>query len=134
MVRSVKRSICSNCNRNLSQFPADIANCPYCGHELEEKTTPGMERMMQPSTAASAKKIRVSILVGQIALTALGTFLLWGSIEVYKSMIAARWWCSGPSPGTLAIPGLVAYKQQIQGSVSKTMEEVQAYLGPKEAS
>lgn len=99
--------LCFSCNGNLSQFPPDIANCPYCGNALKERTSPGMEQMTQPSTATSVKKIRVSILAGQIALIALGAFLLWGSIEVYKSMIAARWYYSGPSPGTLAIPGLI---------------------------
>jgi hypothetical protein len=53
------------------------------------------------------KRIRKSILVGQIILAALGVFLFLAYLATIDTMNQARWWYTGPAPAVFLIPAIL---------------------------
>lgn len=53
------------------------------------------------------KRIRKSVVAGQIGLLVLGAFMLVVSHGVWETMAAAKWYYSGPAPGLFLVLGIV---------------------------
>ena len=53
------------------------------------------------------KKVRISILIGQIALITFGFILLAVAQSVVEAQSRAMFWYEGPAPGMFSIPGII---------------------------
>jgi DNA-directed RNA polymerase subunit RPC12/RpoP len=86
-------STCRKCGRDLSQFPDDITNCPYCGKDISiQEVTPievkGMKAEFPEGTERIrryAKRVALLGLLMAVASFVLGPFLggLMGSEQTY---------------------------------------------------